>query len=183
MRVCLLLGVMMSSCRRSVRAVLFLKILYLSSFLFIIIISRMKSKTTREIDIYVISFDPPPSLLLLNRTKSNLTNERKKRRFFFERQRECIPRLCLLRRPRRKTPPSSRGRGWRPLVRQRLIIRRFTDVPLWDVRKEEVLLDRAPWTRKCPRRRINNNRTKSRRRLGRLIYRNYRNCQTLNCRT
>ena len=29
MRVCLLLGVMMSSCRRSVRAVLFLKILYL----------------------------------------------------------------------------------------------------------------------------------------------------------
>tara|TARA_B100001540_G_scaffold310740_1_gene328985 strand:- start:409 stop:573 length:165 start_codon:yes stop_codon:yes gene_type:complete len=35
-----------------VRAVLFLKILYLSSFLFIIIISRMKSKTTREIDIF-----------------------------------------------------------------------------------------------------------------------------------
>ena len=173
----------MSSCRRSVRAVLFLKILYLS-FLFIIIISRMKSKTTREISFFdVISFDPPPALLLLNRTKSNLTNERKQRRCFFERQRECIPRLCLLRRPRRKTPPSSRGRGWRPLVRQRLIIRRFTDVPLWDVRKEEVLLDRAPWTRKCPRRRINNNRTKSRRRLGRLIYRNYRNCQTLNCRT
>lgn len=40
-----------------VRAVLFLKILYLS-FLFIII-SRMKSKTTREISFDVISFDPP----------------------------------------------------------------------------------------------------------------------------
>jgi len=40
-----------------VRAVLFLKILYLS-FLFIII-SIMKSKTTREISFDVISFDPP----------------------------------------------------------------------------------------------------------------------------
>ena len=84
-----------------VRAVLFLKILYLS-FLFIII--SMKSKTTREISFDVISFDPPPSLFLLNRTNfSNLTNERKKRRVrvlfsehraaFFSRDRENASRV------------------------------------------------------------------------------------------
>ena len=84
-----------------VRAVLFLKILYLS-FLFIII--SMKSKTTREISFDVISFDPPPSLFYLI-VRSNLTNERKKRRVrvlfsehraaFFSRDRENASRVFV----------------------------------------------------------------------------------------
>ena len=82
-----------------VRAVLFLKILYL--FLFII---SMKSKTTREISFDVISFDPPPSLFYLI-VRSNLTNERKKRRVrvlfsehraaFFSRDRENASRVFV----------------------------------------------------------------------------------------
>ena len=78
-----------------VRAVLFFKILYLSSFLFIIIISRMKSKTTREkISFDVISFDPPFPNLLLNRTK-RISQTRERNAAFFSRDRENAIRVFV----------------------------------------------------------------------------------------